>query len=455
MISSLDAIAQLLALRVVDSLAWGTVIVLVTVILLRFLRQSASTRFALSFASLIAIAALPLISSAWRLRDATDVAGTASAAITLPDRWALYLCGAWMLIAGWFAINLATSLWHLHVIHRESDAIDPSTLPHLLRETLEQQCGHRAVALRISDRVHVPTAIGLLRPAILVPRWVMQELTTAELNQIFLHELAHLRRWDDWTNLVQQLVKVIFFFHPAVWWVENRITLEREMACDDAVLAATASPRAYAECLAHLAEKSFAHRTLALAQAALGRLRQISLRVAQILDTNRPPTNTNAWKPAVAVVGAVAIACGVWSSRTPRLIAFEDDTREDARSSSEDSSTVVTHRLSLNHLASDKESLPASVTYAKLTANSLAQAAVEKSNVVLNSCPRKAQLGLVQRASVKTAAAVPLTETFFVVIEDGPSPSPNLHVYQIQVFRVTILRQSIDPAGSQIPQKEI
>jgi beta-lactamase regulating signal transducer with metallopeptidase domain len=71
-----------------------------------------------------------------------------------------------------------------------------------------------------------------------------------------LHELAHLRRYDDWTNLAQKLVKALFFFHPAVWWIEKQVSLEREMACDDAVLAETASPRAYAECLAHLAEKT-------------------------------------------------------------------------------------------------------------------------------------------------------------------------------------------------------
>ena len=445
MIPALDAIAQSLALRVVDSLPWGMVLFVVSLLLLRLVRQSASTRFALAFASLMAIAALPLISGVWRLRDSTGGMNTASAAITLPDRWALYLCATWALIAGWLALSLARSLWHLHVLHRESDAVDLSTLSPLLRETLEQQRGHRAVALRISNRVHVPMAIGLLRPAILVPRWVMQELSIAELNQIFLHELAHLRRWDDWTNLAQQLVKALFFFHPAVWWIENKISLERELACDDAVLAATASPRAYAECLTHLAERSFAHRTLALAQAALGRIRQISLRVAQILDENRPPRRTNAWKPAVALVGAIAIACGVWSSRVPRLIAFEDQTAvRRATSPNEDSFEAAAHTLSLKQLADDKVSQTVPVTYAKLSA----QPTTEKSVVALKSHPTKTQ-------RVKTATVVPLTETFFVVIDSGPSLSPDLRVYQIQMFRVTILRQSIDPAGTQIPRKEI
>ena len=151
----------------------------------------------------------------------------------------------------------------------------------------------------------MPTAIGLMKPALSIPGWVMQELSADELNQIVLHELAHLRRWDDWTNLAQKIVKALFFFHPAVWWIEQKVSLEREMACDDAVIAETESPRAYAECLAHLAEKTLIQRGVALAQAALGRIRQTSLRVAQILDGNRRATG-RAWKPAVALVAGFA-----------------------------------------------------------------------------------------------------------------------------------------------------
>ena len=122
--------------------------------------------------------------------------------------------------------------------------------------------------------------IGFVNPAVVIPRWLLQELSPSELQQILLHELAHLQRWDDWTNLAQKILKALLFFHPAAWWIEKQLSLEREMACDDAVVAETANPRAYAECLTHLAEKSFVRRSLALAQAALGRIRQTSLRVA-------------------------------------------------------------------------------------------------------------------------------------------------------------------------------
>src|SRR6202011_3024466 len=98
------------------------------------------------------------------------------------------------------------------------------------------------------------------RPLVVIPAWARQELSTTELQAILLHELAHLRRWDDWTNLVQKIVGALLFFHPAVWWIEQRLSLEREMACDDVVLAETVSPRGYAECLLSLAEKSLLRR---------------------------------------------------------------------------------------------------------------------------------------------------------------------------------------------------
>jgi BlaR1 peptidase M56 len=118
-------------------------------------------------------------------------------------------------------------------------------------------------------------------------------------------------------------LRALFFFHPAVWLVEGRLSLEREMACDEVVVAATSSPRAYAECLVSLAEKSFLHRGLALAQAAVSRMRQTRLRVSQILEGNRPRT-TGVWKPAIGFWAAFSVVAVVSASRVPDLVTFKD-----------------------------------------------------------------------------------------------------------------------------------
>jgi hypothetical protein len=143
------------------------------------------------------------------------------------------------------------------------------------------------------------------------------------LQIILLHEFAHLQRRDDWTNLIQKLVRTVFIFHPAVWWIEKRLSIEREMACDDAVLAATHNPRAYAECLVSLAERNFVRRSLALAQAAISRACETRARLARILDADTPHA-TKIFKPALGLMAGLLAACLVALPGAPRLVTFEN-----------------------------------------------------------------------------------------------------------------------------------
>ncbi|MBV9180467.1 MAG: M56 family metallopeptidase, partial [Acidobacteria bacterium] len=133
--------------------------------------------------------------------------------------------------------------------------------------------------------------------------------------------------WDDWTNLVQNCVKALFFFHPAVWWIDRRLVLEREMACDDMVLACTPDSHLYAASLVSLAERLFAKkmgldRALVLAQHALGRFPQISTRLRRILDGHRPPSNRNS-RPALSLVAGLIVTVFVALPYSPRIVDFE------------------------------------------------------------------------------------------------------------------------------------
>src|SRR5579862_4010354 len=281
MVTALHLLAETFTARAVQSLAEGILIAFCAGIVLRFTRHSAGTRFAVWFSALVAIAVLPISGGAW-LSHPAPYYSSAHPAITVPARWAVYVLAMWAVIAGWFLCGVIKAAWHLHALRRSCTPLQPASLSPALEETLRRYSAKRNVAMCTSARVRVPAAIGLLKPAVVIPEWVMRELSADEVNQILVHELAHLGRWDDWTNLAQQVIKAIFFFHPAVWWIDKKIALERESACDDIVLAEAASPRAYAECLTRLAERSFLQRSVVLAQAALGRIRQMSLRVGRI-----------------------------------------------------------------------------------------------------------------------------------------------------------------------------
>jgi beta-lactamase regulating signal transducer with metallopeptidase domain len=329
-LASFHAIAQLSAARIVDCLVEGTLVAAFTGLVLRMARRwNSGARFAVCFSALVAVAALPLFSIAtWVGGADTSAAALTRPKFTLPGSWALWLFGAWAGIAAVGLARVGVGLWRLRALRSSCLEVDAASLDPEVRQILADASRDRSRSRRamlcFSDRVSVPTVIGFINPAVVIPRWLLQELSPSELQQILLHELAHLQRWDDWTNLAQKLLKALLFFHPAAWWIEKQMSLEREMACDDAVVAETANPRAYAECLTHLAEKSFVRRSLALAQAALGRIRQTSLRVAQILNADRPSAPAHGWKPAVLLVAGFAIACATGISRAPRLVGFED-----------------------------------------------------------------------------------------------------------------------------------
>jgi beta-lactamase regulating signal transducer with metallopeptidase domain len=317
---NLQSLAQLSAERILNCMAEGMVIALLAWVLLRAMGpRNSGTRFAVWFAALLGIAALPLAGN-W---VASGAELTKRSEISLPASWALYVFAAWALVAFLGLLRVGVGFCQLHGLRRSCVPVDAAALDPLLQKTLGDFDSPRAVTLCVSDDLRVPTAIGFAKPLVVIPSWTMQELSTLELNAILIHELAHLRRRDDWTNLIQKIVGALLFFHPAVWWIEKKLALEREMACDDVVLAQTTSPRAYAECLVSLAEKSFLRRGLALAQASVDRLRSVSLRVTQILDVNRSRA-TRVWSPAPVLVAGVSLVCLMALSHAPaRLVSFE------------------------------------------------------------------------------------------------------------------------------------
>jgi beta-lactamase regulating signal transducer with metallopeptidase domain len=287
---------------------------------------SSTTRFAVWFSTLLVIAGLPLIGHSSSRLVASNLRVPE---LMLSSAWAMGLFAAWAVISGGLLIRLSFSWWHVYRLRSDCREIDGSSLASsvepALGEILQQFPRIRRVKLLVSEAVRVPTALGFLRPAVVLPAWALRDLSADELRVIVLHELAHLRRWDDWTNLAQKFVKALFFFHPAVWWIDSRLALEREIACDDMVLEQTANARTYAASLVSVAERVVAEKMRmgrALAQSALGRVREVSVRVAQILDPKRPRT-TRGWRPALAMSGALAVITLSAVPYAPELISFQ------------------------------------------------------------------------------------------------------------------------------------
>ena len=94
-----------------------------------------------------------------------------------------------------------------------------------------------------------PGVVGLFRPVLLLPEGICERLTASQLRTIVVHEMCHVRRRDNLTAAIHMLVEAVFWFHPLVWWIGRQMIVQREAACDEAVLAQSDDREGYAEAL--------------------------------------------------------------------------------------------------------------------------------------------------------------------------------------------------------------
>jgi beta-lactamase regulating signal transducer with metallopeptidase domain len=237
--------------------------------------------------------------------------------------WSFAIAGAWLLLSVTRGAQLIASAIRLHRL--ASQAIPIDACPDLRASLQIRATGSKAVRtaeLCASTEVHRPSLLGFLRPRILVPPALLERLTAEELQQVVLHEMEHLRRADDWTNLAQKLALVLFALNPALFWVERRLCAERELACDDSVLSSSCGRKAYALCLTHLAEYSMLRRSLSLALGAWERQSELVRRVHRIL---RRPGKSLSARQTTVFTGSLTLAgllCAVALARSPQLVSF-------------------------------------------------------------------------------------------------------------------------------------
>jgi beta-lactamase regulating signal transducer with metallopeptidase domain len=250
------------------------------------------------------------------------------ASLQLAPVWSLVIAGVWVMLSCFRGLQLLVSAVRLHRLASRATAISP--LPPL-RGLLEirNRRGEviRAAELSTSSEVQRPSVIGFLRPRILVPPALLERLSAVELEQVVVHEMEHLRRGDDWTNLLQKVALVLFPLNPALLWVERRLCAERELACDDSVLRSHRGRKSYAVCLTRLAEFSMLERSVSLVLGAWERQSELVRRVHRILGQ---PGKSMGRKQTLLLTGSLmagVVACAAGLSRTPQLVGFaEPDT---------------------------------------------------------------------------------------------------------------------------------
>ncbi|MEN6332849.1 MAG: M56 family metallopeptidase [Phycisphaerales bacterium] len=351
----MNALTALLSQGVAERLGWtllhslweATLIAAALAIVLRLLaKSSAQLRYAAACAAMVAMALLPAATGgllSLPARNAPAASTSMSPPFTTPAPIGMELAAAaapavpaqasserareqsWREVAldtlesalpyavgVWLAGVLLFSLRHLlawtrvqqlrRMLVRPADASLRDRLSSLARKLGIE----RAVRLVESGLVRTPAVIGWLRPMILLPASAVTGLNPEQLEALLLHELAHIRRHDYLVNLVQTILEILGFYHPAVWWVSRRIRIERENCCDDVAARALGDNLRYARALASM-EDLRADRPEPAMAASGGSL---LARIRRLVGRSPNEGSSSTWAP-VLVVGLLLLVAAV------------------------------------------------------------------------------------------------------------------------------------------------
>ena len=243
-------------------------------------------------------------------------------------RWEVLSAWTWVLGCA-FMVLRGTAQWaSARSIVRSAS---PPEARHwtLVLESVGERLGlRRAPRLLVSERLASPALIGWWRPAIVVPVAMLTRLSTAQVEAVLAHELAHLRRSDHAVNALLAIAEVLLFFHPVVWRLLREVRKQRELCTDQLALTVIDEPRLLAEALTNLEAQRLQTRAALPARPREGTLMQ---RIRTILT----PTATRTSRPlGAATLALVALATGglatsAWAETptTPvtSVITQEDD----------------------------------------------------------------------------------------------------------------------------------
>ena len=241
--------------------------------------RSASARYALAVGALVLMLASPVITFTW-LRGQTNPAvrtgaeGAATWAVTSTQNATalsgsraplagsrteqpmgmLWLVEAWFLGVLLLSLRTAGGLILIERMRRkEIKAVGAELYARCL--ALQRRMGvDRVIRYCECHRLDAPAVLGWFRPVVLLPVRALTGLTEEQIEAVIAHELAHIRRFDCFVNLFQIATETLLFYHPAVWWVSQRVRAEREHCCDDEAIAICGDAVNYARALTLMEE---------------------------------------------------------------------------------------------------------------------------------------------------------------------------------------------------------
>ena len=275
------ALAQALSAALLHFVWQGLLVAFLLWVALFILRkQSAHSRYLASCFALVLVALLPVV-TAYVLYSAPTPVSALVAGVTLPPAisagftlpvpsqstwatvWQSWAVPVWSLGVLLFSVRLVWGCREVSMMRRRGTPAQMSIVANV--QALAARLGiTRPISVLMASAEDGPSVVGWIRPVVLLPTATLIGLTTAQLEAVLAHEVAHIRRHDYLVNLGQILLETVLFYHPAVWWISARIRRERELCCDDLAVQSCGDAVCYARALTKLERLRLSAPSLAM-----------------------------------------------------------------------------------------------------------------------------------------------------------------------------------------------
>lgn len=211
----------------------------------------------------------------------------------------------WFIGTSLLLFRLMIGFVYVRELKTQQNTLVSADIQELMNNLLIKAQTSISVKLLESAIAKVPMTIGWIKPIVLLPVGMATGLTIRQLEAVLAHELAHIKRYDYLVNIFQNVVEILFFFHPATWWISGKVRDERENCCDDFAVEICGDRLVLANALTQVASYQQQPR-LAM---AFGAKRQTFMdRIKRIIGINdSKPHSYGNWAAVLGMILVVAL----------------------------------------------------------------------------------------------------------------------------------------------------